>query len=244
MKHGMNKGTTTSLGVRHFGVQPQGEGASILSALHQYRRQRFEYAQEDAETRKQPSSISIVLGPVLSSLCSFSCDIMYLGGLTDFFLQSSSWLQDQIPLRRGQQSNGNNIDWDSVRYFWHCGDHARDILAELITSNKGEYVLQMGSRPPHATLFAGESLQGSVGWRGKPRTTSELHQLCEVVTRTVEELGGKVRARVHLWQHVVSDSAKRCPPCTLIQSTVTELRCCYDYHPQVSPPPPKCGVPW
>lgn len=74
-------------------------------------------------------------------------------------------------------------------------DHARDIIAGLITSHRGEFILRMGSRPPHESLFLGESVtvsSGQTGWHGIPRMDSELSQLCGEVNRTVEELGGKV----------------------------------------------------
>lgn len=78
-------------------------------------------------------------------------------------------------------------------------DQARDIIAGLITSHRGEYILRIGSRPPHASLFAGEYVSGPTGWNGIARTTADLQHLCVEVTRTVEELGGKVCRPIYLW---------------------------------------------
>lgn len=71
-------------------------------------------------------------------------------------------------------------------------DRARDLIAAIITQHHGEYVLRIGSQPPHAKVFTGELLDDPDGWTGIPRTEEELDTLCQEITRTVEEVGGKV----------------------------------------------------
>ena len=68
----------------------------------------------------------------------------------------------------------------------------RDTIAAVITQHGGEYVFRLGAQPPTATLFAGESLDDGEGWTGTRRTEQELRVLCQEITRTVEEFGGKV----------------------------------------------------
>lgn len=70
-------------------------------------------------------------------------------------------------------------------------DQARDAVAALVTSHKGEFILRMGSRPPHSLIFTGESSAGSTVY-GLPRTDAELHRLSSEISRVMEELGGKV----------------------------------------------------
>jgi hypothetical protein len=65
------------------------------------------------------------------------------------------------------------------------------MIAELITQHRGEYVLRIGEQPPRAQLFA-EVSDDADGWSGVPRTVQELDLLKDGVTRTVEEVGGKV----------------------------------------------------
>lgn len=73
-------------------------------------------------------------------------------------------------------------------------DHnaARDMVAGLITQHHGEYVLRIGSQPPHEPLFAGYPLDVSDGWTGIARTEQELDTLRQAVTNAVDEVGGKV----------------------------------------------------
>lgn len=68
---------------------------------------------------------------------------------------------------------------------------AHDMIAELITQHRGEYVFRIGEQPPRAQLFAGEVSGDSEGWSGVPRTVQELDLLRDGITRAVEEVGGK-----------------------------------------------------
>jgi hypothetical protein len=74
----------------------------------------------------------------------------------------------------------------------HDYDRARTSVAQLITGRKGEYIFRIGCRPPHTSLFAGESVDDATGWSGVPRTDVEVTSLQSSVKRVVEELGGKV----------------------------------------------------
>jgi hypothetical protein len=71
-------------------------------------------------------------------------------------------------------------------------DRARDLIASLLTHHRGEYIFRIGSQPPHAELYAGAALEGSEGWTGVSRTEQEVEKLCQEITATVEEVGGKV----------------------------------------------------
>lgn len=71
-------------------------------------------------------------------------------------------------------------------------DAARDMIASLITQNHGEYVLRIGSQPPHAELFAGGLTDESDGWSGTARNVDEIEKLRQSITDIVEEVGGKV----------------------------------------------------
>lgn len=73
-------------------------------------------------------------------------------------------------------------------------EHARDILAGLLTRHRGEYILRLGAHPPHASLFAGDASTSADGWIGIPRTEKDLARMCAEVTRLVEEVGGKARS--------------------------------------------------
>ncbi|KAF9268874.1 P-loop containing nucleoside triphosphate hydrolase protein [Marasmius fiardii PR-910] len=72
-------------------------------------------------------------------------------------------------------------------------DHARDIIATLITQNHGEWVLRIGAQPPHEKLFANELAEDSKeeGWTGIERTVEQLEFLRTQITSVVEEIGGK-----------------------------------------------------
>ncbi|SJK97249.1 related to GTP binding protein (GTPBP1) [Armillaria ostoyae] len=71
-------------------------------------------------------------------------------------------------------------------------ESARDMIAALITQNHGEYVLRIGSQPPHALLFSGELTDSSNGWTGTEKTLQDLDTLRQRITEAVEEIGGKV----------------------------------------------------
>lgn len=93
-------------------------------------------------------------------------------------------------------------------------DHARDIIAALLTRHKGEYVLRLGAHPPHAALFTGEVSGENENWTGTLRTEEEINVLYDQITRTVEEVGGKVRTssmRLNNYSH-----SRRSLPCIVI----------------------------
>jgi GTP-binding protein 1 len=66
------------------------------------------------------------------------------------------------------------------------------MIAAIITQHHGEYVFRIGAQPSYIKLFAGEPLDDTDGWSGVPRTEEELDCLRQEITRTVEEVGGKV----------------------------------------------------
>ncbi|KLO14595.1 GTP-binding protein 1 [Schizopora paradoxa] len=71
---------------------------------------------------------------------------------------------------------------------------ARDIIAGLLTRNRGECLVRLGAHPPHPALFSGE-LNGATEsdeWIGVHRTKDEMETLCARITRATEEVGGKV----------------------------------------------------
>lgn len=67
------------------------------------------------------------------------------------------------------------------------------MIAALITQHRGEYVLRIGEQPQQNHLFAGDLSEESGDWSGIPRTENDLDYLKDVITKTVEEVGGKVR---------------------------------------------------
>jgi hypothetical protein len=71
-------------------------------------------------------------------------------------------------------------------------DLARDQVAALLTQNNGEYVLRIGQQPSHTELFAGDITDESPGWFATPRSITDIDTLREQITKTVEEVGGKV----------------------------------------------------
>ena len=74
-------------------------------------------------------------------------------------------------------------------------DHnfARNQIATLLTQHNGEYVLRIGQQPPHDELFGGSLTDESSGWSGIPRSNDDIELLLRQITKTVEEVGGKVR---------------------------------------------------
>ncbi|TDL22667.1 P-loop containing nucleoside triphosphate hydrolase protein [Rickenella mellea] len=71
-------------------------------------------------------------------------------------------------------------------------DKGRDLLAALLTRNKGEYIFRLGAHPPHNPLFAGDLANAKDGWIGVSRTEEEMDGLIAETIRTAEEVGGKV----------------------------------------------------
>jgi len=69
-------------------------------------------------------------------------------------------------------------------------------VAALLTQNNGEYVLRIGQQPSHTELFAGDLTDESPGWFATPRSIENIDTLKERITKTVEEVGGKVCIRI------------------------------------------------
>lgn len=53
-------------------------------------------------------------------------------------------------------------------------------------------MLRIGRQPPHTLLFADDLSDETSEWTGVSRTAEEIMKIREEVTRTVEEIGGKV----------------------------------------------------
>ncbi|KAI0645734.1 GTP-binding protein 1 [Trametes meyenii] len=71
-------------------------------------------------------------------------------------------------------------------------EKARNLIASLLTRNRGEYVFRIGAHPPEAKLFAGQTPNEEDVWQGTPRTVDELTTIIEGTKAAVDELGGKV----------------------------------------------------
>ncbi|EJD03134.1 GTP-binding protein 1 [Fomitiporia mediterranea MF3/22] len=105
-------------------------------------------------------------------------------------------------------------------------DHelAREILAELLTNQKGEHILRLGARPQRSQLFSGNASTIADDWTGTPRTEDDLAKLCGEVTRLVEEIGGKVSV---LYPYTSSQPRTalllRLPPASV--AALAEVRC-------------------
>ncbi|THH31777.1 hypothetical protein EUX98_g2383 [Antrodiella citrinella] len=71
-------------------------------------------------------------------------------------------------------------------------DHnrARDMIASILTSRRGEHLFRVGARPQHLKLFSGEAITVE-DTGGVQRTVEELDTLHEKITEIVEEVGGK-----------------------------------------------------
>jgi len=54
-------------------------------------------------------------------------------------------------------------------------------------------VLRIGRQPPHDALFAGDLTDECPGWSGICRSNDDIEVIRQQVTKTVEEVGGKVR---------------------------------------------------
>ncbi|KAI8992990.1 P-loop containing nucleoside triphosphate hydrolase protein [Trametes punicea] len=70
-------------------------------------------------------------------------------------------------------------------------EQARNLIASLLTRNRGEYIFRIGAHPSPAKLFAGQFTSEDEGWQGNPRTIEELDIIVEEAGAAVEELGGK-----------------------------------------------------
>ncbi|OJA13059.1 hypothetical protein AZE42_01886 [Rhizopogon vesiculosus] len=107
----------------------------------------------------------------------------------------------------------------------HDYDRARIAIAQLITGHKGEYILRIGSRLPHTSLFAGEGVDKITGWSGLPRTDTEVTSLRLSVNKVVEELAGKVSVLLEIIDgpYPRATLLLRLPPPSI--ALVPEVRC-------------------
>src|ERR1700749_4268702 len=71
---------------------------------------------------------------------------------------------------------------------------ARDLIASLVTSNRGEYILRLGSHPPiNATLSGGvDSVTASDGWIGIKCGAADIKACHEKIKLLADEFGVKV----------------------------------------------------
>ncbi|RDB16788.1 GTP-binding protein 1 [Hypsizygus marmoreus] len=103
-------------------------------------------------------------------------------------------------------------------------DAARDMIAELITQHRGEYVLRIGMQPSQAQLLAGDVSDTGDGWSGIPRTEQDLDMFKERITKTVEEVGGKTSVLFEVRTgHPRMSLLLRLPPPNV--SLTPEVRC-------------------
>jgi hypothetical protein len=68
----------------------------------------------------------------------------------------------------------------------------RDMIAELLTQNHGEYVFRIGAQPPHTALFTAKPADTADGWLGTERTPEQIIGIKEALENLVDEVGGKV----------------------------------------------------
>jgi GTPase len=71
-------------------------------------------------------------------------------------------------------------------------ERARDMIASLLTRNRGEYVFRLGERPTNEHLFALASKVPETQFTGVARTTNELARLRKEMSVAAEEVGGKL----------------------------------------------------
>ena len=70
---------------------------------------------------------------------------------------------------------------------------AADLVANLLTRCRGEFVFRIGARPLHAKLFTGEAIAEQDLSVGVKRTAEEVQTLRTRIAEAVDEVGGKVR---------------------------------------------------
>lgn len=103
-------------------------------------------------------------------------------------------------------------------------ERAHDIIASVLTRNRGEYILRIGAHPPHTKLFSGEPASDNKGWRGTSRTVDEVAILKQAVSQIVEEVGGKTTILVEsLKDYPRATLLLRLPPADV--SSTPEVRC-------------------
>ncbi|KAH9892611.1 P-loop containing nucleoside triphosphate hydrolase protein [Cubamyces lactineus] len=70
-------------------------------------------------------------------------------------------------------------------------EKARNLIASLLTRNRGEYVFRIGAHPSATKLFAGQVSNEKEEWQGAPCTAEELDIIVQETQAAVDELGGK-----------------------------------------------------
>ena len=53
-------------------------------------------------------------------------------------------------------------------------------------------MLRIGQQPPQSELFSGDLTDESSGWSGISRSNDDIEFILQQITKTVEEVGGKV----------------------------------------------------
>ncbi|KAH9858681.1 P-loop containing nucleoside triphosphate hydrolase protein [Lenzites betulinus] len=71
-------------------------------------------------------------------------------------------------------------------------EQARNLIASLLTRNRGEYVFRIGAHPTGARLYAGEAATEGEGWQGTPCTVAELDTIIQQTKAAVDEVGGQL----------------------------------------------------
>ncbi|CAA7263154.1 unnamed protein product [Cyclocybe aegerita] len=103
-------------------------------------------------------------------------------------------------------------------------DRARDLVASLLMQHNGEYVLRIGQQPPRAELFSGELTESTAGWTGLERTVRDIETLRKRITKSVEEVGGKMSTLFEVKSgHPRVSLLLRLPPPNV--SLTPEVRC-------------------
>ncbi|KAI0329403.1 P-loop containing nucleoside triphosphate hydrolase protein [Cubamyces sp. BRFM 1775] len=70
-------------------------------------------------------------------------------------------------------------------------EKARNLIASLLTRNRGEYVFRLGAHPSATKLFAGQVSNEKEEWQGAPCNVEELDIIVQEAQAAVDELGGK-----------------------------------------------------
>ncbi|KZS98433.1 P-loop containing nucleoside triphosphate hydrolase protein [Sistotremastrum niveocremeum HHB9708] len=100
----------------------------------------------------------------------------------------------------------------------------RNLLASLLTSNRGEYVIRIGLQPSRLALFSDEPPEYPKDWSGVERTVDEIKSGQATVFRTADEIGAKASI---LFQSLQPSPGMiillRLPPESI--SSVAEVRC-------------------
>ncbi|KAI0775757.1 GTP-binding protein 1 [Trametes elegans] len=103
-------------------------------------------------------------------------------------------------------------------------EQARNIIASLLTRNRGEYVFRIGAHPSEARLFSGQHTTEEDVWQGTPRTAEELTTIIQETKAAIDEFGGKVSVLFNTrTDHPRAALLLRLPPPDV--SLTPEVRC-------------------